>query len=171
MMIHLNTSSLTLSLTVIPEWLFIILFLNAYFSTPGLSLLVLFRFTLGSCTLGLILPPDALQLCVNRDPTTTLDIMDLQLVLWTLRRRWVTNFMLPGLTLIIAKDHQWGLGFWGRGEIWVESFLRALLHRGSQGWGMVPQRRQLVKMHLFRSFRRLQVGRPHWSLGFFNFKV
>lgn len=171
MIIHFNTSSLTLTLTVIPEWLFIILFLNAYFSATSISLLALFRSTLGSCTLGFILPSEALQLCVNRDATTTtFDIMDLQLVFRILLRRVrVTNFMLP--SLIIAKGHQWGLGFRGRREVWVESFIRALLHWGSQAWGMVPQRRQLVKMHLFRSFCRLQVGRSHWSLGFFNFKV
>ena len=172
MMIHLNASSLILTLTVIPEWLFIILFLNAYFSAPAVSLLALFTFTLGSWTLWLFLPSDALQLCVNRDDTTTIDIMYLQRrVLWGLRRVWVTYFRLPGLTVIIAKGHKWGLGFRGRGEVWVQSFLRALLHRGSQGWGMATHRRQLVKMHLFRSFRRLQVGRSHWSLRFFNFKV
>ena len=170
MMVHLMTSSLTLALTIIQDWLVIILFLNAYFTDP-LSHLALLSFILTPCNLGVLLSTDCL--CINRgDPS--LDVMDLlQVILTLLSARWVrvrvTDFLLA---LIITESHHWVLGFRGRGKVWVEILEGgALLHRGSLGWWMIPHRRLLVKMHLFRGFRRLQVGRSHWSLGFFNIKV
>lgn len=172
MMIHLFTPSLTLTLGVIPDWFLIILFLNAYFTDP-VSLLALWSFNLSPSTLEFLLPIDALQLSLNRDPTTH-DVMDLLQALRTLPSAWrvlVTYFLLRWLTRMIDMvGHHCEFGFRGRGEIWVECLEGTLLDRGSHGRWMATHRRQLVEMHFFRGFRR-HVGRSHWSLGFFNFKV
>ena len=171
MMIHLITPSLTLTLSVIPDWLIIISFLNAYFTDP-VSLLVLWTLNLPPSTLGLLLPFDALHLSLNRDLTTH-DVMYLLQALRTLTSAWrvrVTYFLLHWLTRMIVMGRQCEFGFRGRREIWVECLEGTLLDRGSHGWWMAPNRGQLVEMHFFRGFRR-QVGRSHWSLGFFNFKV
>ena len=169
-MIDLITPPLTLTLTVIPDWFFIILFLNAYFTDP-VSLLLFLSFNLGPSTLRFLLPFDALQLCLNRDPP--LNVMDFLQALRTLpsaRRVRVTYFLLHWFAFKIIMDHQWDFGFRGRGKIWVECLEGALLGRGSHGWWMAPHWRQLVEMHFFRRFRR-HVGRSHWRLRFFNFKV